>query len=60
MSKMSELYSQIEFMLEQGAHPSFISAVLECPSYFVYEVLESMETEMTAEELFSPFVTVNS
>lgn len=54
MSKMAELVLDIETMLEKGDHPATISAVLEVPVSWVYEV-----SEYTEEEL-SPFVTVNS
>lgn len=57
MSKMSELCMEIELMLAEGSHPATISAVLECPVSFVYDVVESTQTEI---EEFSPFVTVNS
>ena len=60
MSKMSELYADIELMLEQGSHPSIIALTLDCPVYFVYEVVEAIDNEMSKEELFSPFETVNS
>ena len=40
MSKISELYLDIELMLEQGTHPATISAVLEVPASWVYEVVE--------------------
>jgi hypothetical protein len=57
MSKMSELYMEIELMLEDGTHPATISAVLECPVSFVYDVVESTQNET---EEFSPFRTINS
>jgi hypothetical protein len=47
----------IELMLEQGTHPSTISAVLDVPVSWVYEVLEDAEK---SDEDFSPFKTVNS
>ena len=47
----------IELMLEQGTHPSTISAVLDVPVSWVYEVLEYAEK---SDEDFSPFKTVNS
>jgi hypothetical protein len=43
MSKVNELYMDIELMLEQGTHPSTISAVLDVPVSWVYEVLEDAE-----------------
>jgi len=57
MSKVNELYMDIELMLEQGTHPSTISAVLDVPVSLVYEVLEDAEKP---DEDFTPFVTVNS
>jgi hypothetical protein len=56
MSKMSQLSMEIETMLEQGTHPATISAVLEVPVSWVYEVLDN---ENETEE-FDPFLTVNS
>ena len=41
MSKMAELYYDIELMLEQGDHPTKISKMLEIPLRMVYDVLES-------------------
>ena len=57
MSKMADLYMEIEEMLEKGTHPATISAVLDVPVVFVYDVVESIHSE--AEEL-SPFRTINS
>jgi hypothetical protein len=57
MSKVAELYMEIEEMLEQGTHPATISAVLDIPVFFVYDVVESIQSE--TEEL-SPFRTINS
>ena len=57
MSKMAELYMDIEEMLEKGAHPATISAVLDIPVVIVYDVLASLEGQ--TEEL-SPFETINS
>ena len=57
MSKMADLYMEIETMLEQGNHPATISAVLDVPVVFVYDVIESIEGQ--SEEL-SPFETINS
>lgn len=41
MAKMSELYADIELMLEQGTHPSLIASILDCPIDLVYEVVEA-------------------
>lgn len=57
MSKVNELYLDIELMLEQGSHPATISAVLDVPVSWVYEVIEDSEK---TEDDFNPFATVNS
>lgn len=57
MSKVAELYTEIEDMLEKGTHPATISAVLDVPVVFVYDVVESIHSQ--SEEL-SPFRTINS
>jgi hypothetical protein len=57
MSKVAELYTEIEDMLEKGTHPATISAVLDVPVVFVYDVIETIEGQ--TEEL-SPFRTINS
>ena len=57
MSKVAELYTDIEEMLEKGTHPATISAVLDVPVFFVYDVVETIQTQ--SEEL-SPFRTINS
>ena len=57
MSKVNELYLDIELMLEQGTHPATISAVLDCPVSFVYEVVESIQL---GDEELSPFMTINT
>jgi hypothetical protein len=54
---MSELSLDIEMMLEKGDHPATISAVLDVPVSWVYEVIENCEK---AEDDFNPFITVNS
>jgi hypothetical protein len=58
MSQMSELSLEIEMMLEKGDHPSTISAVLDCPVSFVYDVLEEIQDSQFDE--LNPFNTVNS
>jgi len=57
MSKVNELYLDIELMLEQGTHPATISAVLDVPVSWVYEVIDDSQK---TEEDFNPFITVNS
>ena len=42
MSRMKEMYLDIELMLDQGEHPTKIAQVLEIPLSVVYDVLESM------------------
>jgi len=44
-------------MLEKGTHPATISAVLDVPVIFVYDMIETIEGH--SEEL-SPFRTINS
>jgi hypothetical protein len=58
MSKVAELYTDIGEMLEKGTHPATISAVLDIPVFFVYDVLETMQSDQTEE--LSPFRTINS
>jgi sugar-specific transcriptional regulator TrmB len=53
---MSEIEIDIMEMLERGTHPATISAVLEVPVTWVYEVSDSLQDR----EVFSPFKTVNS
>ena len=57
MSKMADLYMEIETMINEGTHPATISAVLDVPVVFVYDVVESIEGQ---NEEFSPFRTINS
>lgn len=57
MSKMANLYLEIEDMLEKGTHPATISAVLDVPVVFVYDVIETLEGQ---DEDLSPFETINS
>ena len=57
MSKVAELYTEIEEMLDKGTHPATISAVLDVPVVFVYDVIESLESQ---SEESSPFETINS
>jgi hypothetical protein len=57
MSKMADLDMEIREMLDKGTHPATISAVLDVPVVFVYDVVESIQSQ--TEEL-SPFWTINS
>ena len=54
---MADLYLDIETILEECTHPATISAVLDVPVVFVYDVVESIQSQ--SEEL-SPFLTINS
>jgi len=58
MSVMSNLELEIEMMLEQGTHPATISAVLEVPVSWVYEVSDSLDEH--EPEDYCPFKTINS
>jgi len=55
MSRMSELYYDIELMLEQGDSPVKIAQYLSVPITWVYEV---STTEVIEE--YSPFDSINS
>jgi hypothetical protein len=52
---MSELFIDIELMLEQGTHPVLIASRLDVPVSMVYDVIESC-----IDEQYSPFETINS
>ena len=45
MSKMSDLYMEVEQMLAEGEHPARIARCLGIPLSTVYDVLESMPEE---------------
>jgi hypothetical protein len=45
MSKMSDLYMEVEQMLAEGEHPARIARRLGIPLSTVYDVLESMPEE---------------
>ena len=45
MSKMSDLYMEVEQMLAEGEHPARIARRLGIPLSMVYDVLESMPAE---------------
>lgn len=53
---MSDLEIDIMEMLEKGIHPATISAVLEVPVTWVYDMSDSAKDK----EVFNPFKTVNS
>lgn len=61
MSKMAELYYDIEQMYIDGVSAKRIAVLLECPIEIVYEVLEDMGVaDSPQEEDYDPFLTVNS
>jgi len=61
MSKMAELYYDIEQMYIDGVSAKRIAQILECPIEIVYEVLEDMGVaDSPQEEDYDPFSTVNS
>ena len=45
MSKMSDLYMEVEQMLAEGENPTHIARRLGIPLSMVYDVLESMPAE---------------
>lgn len=57
MSKMSDLSIEIEDLLVSGVHPTKIAKLLQVPLTWVYDTLESMESE---SEVYDPYNTVNS
>lgn len=63
MSKVAELYYDIQEMYIEGASANRIAILLDCPLSIVLEVLKDMGVEDVAEtpqEEFDPFQTVNS
>lgn len=46
MSAMSDIYTEIQIMLEQGHSPQAIAQVLEVPVSWVYEVYEQLTEDM--------------
>ena len=57
MTKVSELSLDIELMLVQDFHPATISALLDVPVSWVYEVIEEVDSVTGS---FDPFDTINS
>lgn len=57
MSKMSEISLEIQDLLEAGVNPVRIAKLLEVPLTWVYDTLESMESD---SEAYDPYNTVNS
>jgi len=43
MSKMSDLFIEIQELLEEGKHPSYISMMLDVPVQTVYDVLDQLQ-----------------
>ncbi len=60
MSKMADLYYDIEQMYIDGVSAKRIAQILECPIEIVYEVLEDMGVADAPQEDFDPFQTINS
>lgn len=46
MSVMSDIYTEIQIMLEQGHSPQAIAQVLEVPVSWIYEVYEQLTEDM--------------
>ena len=57
MSKMSEISLEIQDLLVEGVHPVKIAKLLKVPLNWVYDTLESMDSD---SEEFDPYNTVNS
>lgn len=57
MSKMSEISLEIQDLLVKGVHPTKIAKIMQVPLTWVYDTLETMESE---SEQYDPYNTVNS
>ena len=57
MSKLAELYYDIEQMYIDGVSAKRIATILECPIEIVYSVLEDMGVADSPqdEEIYSPY-----
>ena len=55
MSKMSELFTEIQYLLDKDLHPVMIANRLGIPINMVYDVIESSQ-----DEDLSPYQTINS
>jgi len=55
MSKMSELFTEIQYLLDKDLHPVMIANRLGIPVTMVYDVIETSQ----GEDL-SPYQTINS
>ena len=52
MSKMKDLYTEVEELLAEGEHPAHIAGRLSIPLSMVYDVLETMpEQDKIATEV---------
>jgi hypothetical protein len=60
MSKMSELYYDIQEMYIEGVSAKRIAQILGCSLEDVYAVLEDMGVADAPQEDYDPFNTVNS
>lgn len=61
MSKVAELYYDIEQMYIDGVSAKRIAVLLECPIEIVHAVLEDMGVaDSPQEEGYDPFLTINS
>ena len=61
MSKMAELYYDIEQMYIDGVGAKRIAQILECPIEIVYAVLEDMGVaDQPQEGELDPYNTINS
>jgi hypothetical protein len=59
MGSMSDVAIDIEEMLDEGYRPITISALLNVPVTWVYDVAELQQTESNTE-VYNPYNTVNS
>ena len=60
MSKMAELYYDIQEMFIDGLSAKRIAQILDCPITEVFAVLEDMGVADKPQEEYDPFQTVNS
>ncbi len=54
---MSEISLEIQDLLVKGVHPTKIAKIMQVPLTWVYDTLETMESE---SEQYDPYNTVNS
>jgi hypothetical protein len=55
MSKMAELFTEIQYQLDKDLHPIMIANHLGIPVTMVYDVIEASQ-----DEDLSPYQTINS